>query len=131
MGLNKLVEMEFYAAIGIEPVSGIMPIVKIPDNAIIPREKLTLYLLTPQRKNDKSKFLAQAGFTQENPALLEEAIRELIAENEAILDRQNEYGTFYRVAGELYGPKGVLPAITVWIQLTSNHRYRFVTLKPG
>lgn len=64
-----------------------MPIVKIPNNAIIPREKLTLYLLIPQRKNDKSGFLAQVGFTQENPDLLEQAIRKLIAENEAIVDR--------------------------------------------
>ena len=73
------------------------------------------YLLIPQRRNDKSGFLAQAGFTQENPDLLEQAIRQLIAENNAILDRQNEYGTFYRVDGSLYGPKGLLSTVTVWI----------------
>lgn len=104
---------------------------KIPDNAIIPREKLMHYLLIPQRKNDKSGFLAQAGFIQENPDLLEQAIRQLIAENEALLDRQNEYGTFYRVVGDLHGPNGILATVTVWIQLTHNNRYRFVTLKPA
>ncbi len=108
-----------------------MPIVKIPNNAIIPREKLTLYLLIPQRKNDKSGFLAQVGFTQENPDLLEQAIRKLIAENEAIVDRQNEYGIFYRVQGDLHGPTGILLAVTVWIQLTNDNDYRFVTLKPA
>ncbi|HRQ40699.1 MAG TPA: hypothetical protein PLD25_22515 [Chloroflexota bacterium] len=103
----------------------------IPDDAIIPREKLTLYLLTPQRKNDKSRFLAQAGFTQENPDQLEQAIRHLISENEAIFDRHNEYGTFYRVQGEIRGPAGILSTITVWILLTNDNHYRFVTLKPA
>lgn len=88
-------------------------------------------MLIPQRKNDKSRFLAQAGFTQENPDLLEEAIRQLITENEAITDRQNEYGTFYRVVGDLYGPEGVLSTVTGWIQLTNDNHYRFVTLKPA
>jgi hypothetical protein len=41
---------------------------------LIPREKLTAYLLVPQTKNDKSRFLAQAGFTQANPDALEAAI---------------------------------------------------------
>ena len=104
---------------------------KIPDDAIIPREKLTQYLLVPQRKNDKSTFLAQAGFTQNNPDLLEKAIRELIANNEAIQDRQNAYGVFYRVVGDLHGPEGILATVTVWIQLTNNNDYRFVTLKPA
>jgi hypothetical protein len=36
---------------------------KIPSNAVIPKEKLTCYLLVPRTKDDKSKFLAQAGFT--------------------------------------------------------------------
>ena len=103
---------------------------KILDDAIIPGEKLTQYLLMPQRKNDKSGFLAQAGFTQENPDLLEQAIRQLVANNEAELDGQNEYGTFYRVVGDLHGPKGVLTTVTVWIQLTNDNRYHFVTLKP-
>jgi hypothetical protein len=31
---------------------------KIPADAIIAREKLTRYLLIPQRKSDKSKWLA-------------------------------------------------------------------------
>ena len=105
--------------------------VKIPDEAIIPREKLILYLLHPQRKNDKSRFLAQAGFTQGNRDLLERAIRQLIPENEAIVDRQNEYGTFYRVLGDLYGSEGVLLTVTVWIQLTNDNHFRFVTLKPA
>lgn len=40
---------------------------KIPVDAIISNDKLTQYLLVPRQKNDKSGFLAQAGFTMENP----------------------------------------------------------------
>ena len=47
---------------------------KIPGNLIIPEEKLTRYLLVPRIKDDKSKFLAQAGFTQNNPEDLLTAI---------------------------------------------------------
>ena len=94
--------------------------VRIPDDAIISEEKLVRYLLAPRRKNDKSGFLAQAGFTSANPDRLEQAIR-----------RQNEYGAFYRVEGVLVGPEGMLLTVTIWIQQTIEDRYRFVTLKPA
>jgi hypothetical protein len=70
---------------------------RIPiDNVEIPREKLTQYLLVLRLEDDKSKFLAQAGFTPENPDLLEQAILQLIRDNDAIQDRTNEYGNYYR-----------------------------------
>ncbi|MFN8527954.1 MAG: hypothetical protein U0670_05025 [Anaerolineae bacterium] len=66
---------------------------KIPsEKAIIPREKLTGYLLIFRPESDKSRFLAKGGFTLENPADLEDAIRALIAENEAVQDLSNEFG---------------------------------------
>ncbi len=76
---------------------------KIPDVAVIPEEKLTRYLLVPRLKDDKSKYLAQAGFTQANPEDLLIAIRQLIATNEAVKDNINEYGVFYLVEGNLPG----------------------------
>ena len=100
------------------------------EEAIIPREKLTNYLLVPQVRNDKSKFLAQAGFTQDNPDVLEAAIRHILAENEAVQDREDEYGTFYRVSGSLVGPDKALTVITVWMYGTKEQNYRFITLKP-
>jgi hypothetical protein len=103
---------------------------RIPDDALISREKLTAYLLVPQVKNDKSKFLAGAGFTQENPDALEAAIRRLIAENDAVQDRENEYGVFYRVSGALAGPDGTLAVVTVWVLGTKENLYSFITLKP-
>ena len=101
-----------------------------PSDIVIPREKLTEYLLVPQARNDKSKFLARAGFIRENPAVLEQAIRNLIARNNAVRERENRYGTFYRVTGELVSPKRTLSVVTIWILLTGDDKFRFVTLKP-
>ena len=104
---------------------------KIPAEAIIAREKLTHYLLATRPKNDKSSFLAQAGFTQQNPQALEQAIRQLIATNEVILEREDEYGVFYQVKGNLYGPGGPLTVVTIWIEQKIDGVFRFVTLKPA
>ena len=105
-------------------------ITRIPADAVIPHAKLSEYLLVYRRKSDKSQFLAQAGFTQDNPAALAKAIRRLIAEHDAIVDRWNEYGTFYTVAGELKGPEGGLAVVTVWIHQALDGTFRFVTRKP-
>ena len=72
-------------------------------DAIIPDGKITHYLLVLKAKDDKSQFLAQAGFTQNNPDLLKTAIRELANNVEAIPDIQNEYGQFFLVIGEITG----------------------------
>ena len=103
----------------------------IPPTAIIPTEKLTAYLLVLRPKNDKSQFLVRAGFSALNPTALDHAIRTLIAENEAVQDRQDEYGTFYRVVGELRGPHGILWVVTVWLLRTADDHYQFITLKPA
>ncbi len=64
---------------------------KIPDDAIIADAKLTGYLLVSRKQDDKSKFLAQAGFTQENSESLKAAIRQLANSTEAIQDRDNRH----------------------------------------
>ena len=104
---------------------------KLPEGVVIPREKLTRYLLVFQPENDKSKFLAQAGFTQENPEALEAAIREMIANHDAVLDRTDRFGDFYRVEGDLKGVnERELSVVTIWILRTAEDGvYRFVTLK--
>lgn len=104
---------------------------KIPPNAIIPWSKLTEYLLVPRQRNDKAKFLAQAGFTTDNPAALERAIRTLITLHDATPDRHDEYGIFYQVTGDLIGPHGILTVVTVWLLRTDDGLFRFVTLKPA
>ncbi|BAZ22849.1 hypothetical protein NIES4073_37370 [Kalymmatonema gypsitolerans NIES-4073] len=104
---------------------------KIPADAIIPDEKLTRYLLVYKARNDKSKFLAQAGFSQENPEALRAAISSLAESVEAVEDGTNEYGIFYRVEGDLNGINGVnLSVVTIWLQRQSDGKFQFVTLKP-
>lgn len=104
----------------------------IPVDAVIPREKLTKYLLVFQPENDKSKFLAQAGFTPDNPDALEAALREMIATHDAVFDRRDRFGDFYRVEGTLKGTNDRdLLVVTIWIMRTEeDDLYRFVTLKP-
>ena len=104
---------------------------KIPPDAIIPMQKLTAYLLVAREWDDKSKLLAQAGFTRENPHLLLAAIRKLAESAEAVEDGANEYGVFLRAEGELAGPSGrILTVVTIWLQSRLDGRVRFVTLKP-
>jgi hypothetical protein len=105
--------------------------VKIPTDAVIPEQKLTQYLLVPQLRNDKSKFLAQGGFDRANPGDLELAIRELIAENEAVEDRTDRFGTFYEVTGRLRGVNGIdLGVVTIWLHQSTDSSFRFITLIP-
>jgi hypothetical protein len=105
--------------------------VKIPSDALIPEDKLTRYLLVPRAKNDKSRFLAQAGFTLNNPRDLERAIRRITSSTDAIWIRHDEYGDFYSVDGDLIGPTGRAAVTTIWIiQTHLENRFRFVTLKP-
>ncbi|TVQ23095.1 MAG: hypothetical protein EA367_02805 [Leptolyngbya sp. DLM2.Bin15] len=103
---------------------------KLQGAILIPDAKLTEYLLVPRREDDKSKFLAQAGFTAANPAQLKEAILNLIQTCDAAPDRWNKYGTYYRVEGPLIGPSDTLAVVTVWIERTTDNLIQFVTLKP-
>jgi hypothetical protein len=103
---------------------------KLQGNILIPEAKLTQYLLVARQEDDKSKFLAQAGFTRDNPEQLKEAILILIQTYDAVSDRQDQYGTYYRVEGPLIGPKGTLAVVTVWIERITDGIFQFVTLKP-
>jgi hypothetical protein len=102
----------------------------IPADAEIASEKLTHYLLVPKPLDDKSKFLARAGFTHANPQTLDAAIRALAAAAPAIQDRSNEFGTFWRVEGLLTGSARAVPVVTIWLEWRADGRFRFITLKP-
>jgi len=80
---------------------------KLPENAIITREKITDYLLKWQADNDKSKFLEGAGYSSGNWERLLEDIRTQILPVEAELMRKTAYGDLFRIRGKLLGPNGV------------------------
>lgn len=103
---------------------------RLPGALVIPSDKLSGYLLVARRHNDKAKFLERLGFTQDNPEVLAAAIRYLAAEHEAVVDRQDVYGIFYRVEGALIGPIGRLEVVTIWLERAIDDEIRFITLKP-
>jgi hypothetical protein len=105
--------------------------VKIPGDALIPDDKITHYLLVQKARNDKSKFLARAGFTTDGPEALRTAIQLIAEAGEAVEDRRNEYGVFYQVVGKLAGTNGItLSVVTIWLQRQIDGKFQFVTLKP-
>lgn len=103
----------------------------LPADALIPAEKLSHYLLAPRPWDDKSKFLAQAGFGKDSPETLLHALRALAARCDAVSDGVNDYGEFLRGDGMLIGPNGrQLAVTTIWLRQHLDGRVRFVTLKP-
>jgi hypothetical protein len=104
---------------------------KIGTDAIIPEDKLTRYLLTARPRDDKSKFLAQAGFLADNPEDLRAAIEALAAAADAREEDENEYGVVLRANGELLGPNGrSLAVTTIWLRWRIDGSVHFITLKP-
>lgn len=104
---------------------------RIPTDAVIPRAKLDRYLLVWREQDDKSKFLAQAGYGLETVEELEMAIRRVIDENDAVAEEADQYGTRYRVVGTLYALNGVdLGVVTIWIERNDRGVFQFLTLYP-
>ena len=102
----------------------------LPKDLVVAREKLQLYLLVRRAWDDKSKYLGAAGFTLSNPALLEDAIRQLASSVESRQDGMNDYGVFWRTEGSLSGPIAELPVVLIWLQWAIDGSVHFVTLKP-
>jgi hypothetical protein len=104
--------------------------VTIPPDAIVAASKLTQYLLVRRRTDDKSGYLAQAGFTANNAPALEAEIRRLTASCEAVIDRVNEHGVYYTVSGTLTGPNmRQLRVKLVWLRRLDG-LFSFITLIP-
>ena len=104
---------------------------KLPHDTLIASEKLTRYLLQRRVEDDKSVFLAQAGYTLENADRLMTDIRSQLLPLEAEFVDQTEYGPKYRVRGTLIGPNGrTLLVITIWMTDHATGQTRFVTLYP-
>ena len=104
---------------------------KIPGNVYIAPEKITQYLLKKREEDDKSNFLAGAGYSLNSADLLEIEIRLQLEKYEAVLYDQTEYGDKYQIYGELIGVNGVsLKVITIWMHETTSDLWKFITLIP-
>ncbi|MFQ5605596.1 MAG: DUF6883 domain-containing protein [bacterium] len=76
---------------------------KLPSSAVFAAEKIKNYLLTPRKRNDKSKWLAKAGCTLMNWQQLEEDLRIQILSLHAVPADESKYGQMFEIRGELYG----------------------------
>ncbi len=104
---------------------------KLPKGAIISGRKIKEYLLRPRAEDDKSGFLALAGYSLQTWRELERDLRREVEEGDALLIRTTQYGEMYHIRGQLKGPNGtILEVITVWIGLHATGETRFVTLVP-
>jgi hypothetical protein len=104
---------------------------KLPSDVVIAEEKLSQYLLVWRAQNDKSGFLARAGYEISNWPVLERDLRRLAVTAEAESLGINPFGEFLAARGELHGPHGVILRIkTLWIRLAETNETRFVTLFP-
>ena len=77
---------------------------RLPGDALVAQEKLTEYLLRWRPEDDKSAFLAQAGYTLENAGRLMADIREQLMPLEAVHIENTDYGAKLALAGVLTGP---------------------------
>lgn len=104
---------------------------KLPSDVIISKDKLLRYLLLPREENDKSRFLASAGYTLANWEILERDLRMLATGSEITNVESSPFGIKYEVRGTLKGPNGkILDVVTIWIKLEATGETRFVTLFP-
>ena len=104
---------------------------KLSSNTLIAPEKLTQYLLIPRRRNDKSRWLAQAGYTIKNWQLLEKDLRKQILSLAAIPIENTRYGQMYEIKGNLTGPNGkTLAVCTIWMTETATGDTKFITMYP-
>ena len=104
---------------------------RLPMDTSIAREKLTEYLLRWRPEDDKSAFLARAGYTLENPDKLMVDIRDQLMSIEAEVNEKTEYGPKYTIRGALHGPNGrILRVVTIWLTEETTGRTKFITLFP-
>jgi hypothetical protein len=104
---------------------------KLPADAVIDPRKVIEYLLKDRPEDDKSAFLAQAGYGLENAEQLLADIREQILPLDAESLGPFEYGIKFRIRSVLNGPNGVaLRIVSIWATLEVSGETKFITLYP-
>lgn len=104
---------------------------KLPKNTLIAYEKLTCYLLVFKKRNDKSQWLAEAGYSVKNWERLENDLRKQILSLDAEPSELTIYGQIYEIIGTLTGPNGKsIAAHTIWMTETATKITKFITMYP-
>ena len=83
------------------------------------------------QRNDKSAFLAQAGYNLSNANQLLADLRSQVLPLEATALETNKFGSMYEIRATLTGPnKRELAVRTIWIKEHLSGMTRVVTLIP-
>jgi len=84
-----------------------------------------------QKRNDKSQWLAKAGYILKNWKKLEKDLRKQILSIDATPTENTEYGQMYEIKGKLLGPNGNSLAIcTIWMKEFATQEIKFITMYP-
>lgn len=104
---------------------------KLPSTAVIAPEKIKEYLLSHRRRNDKSQWLAKAGYKLKNWQRLEKDLRSQILSLDAVLAEETKFGEMYEIKGTLVGPNGKsLSVRTIWMNEHESKLTKFITMFP-
>jgi hypothetical protein len=96
-------------------------------------DKLECYVLNPQHPKGKDKavlFKKRLGITLENKEVLEKALLEAVINQEAILYRQDQYGTQYDIKFLMTTEVGTSLVISCWIIRTEEDFPRLTNAYP-
>jgi len=103
------------------------------DEAVIPQEKITHYLLSSAHSSgrDKAVFFESCGFTLASWEGLAHALRQHATQHEIVQIEISPFGKRYVIEGILQTPGGKTPKVrAVWFIETSEVIPRFVTAYP-
>jgi hypothetical protein len=104
---------------------------RLPTDATIAREKLAKYLLVSRARDDKSAFLARAGYTLETADQLLLDLQTQILPLDAEPLEIGKFGRYFEIRGALTGPSGVTLAVrTIWMTEHLSGVTKFITLMP-
>ena len=101
--------------------------------AVVPKEKITHYLLNPAHPagGSKAAFFLRFGFAASEWERLADALLTHARQNEIIASERTHYGMRYVIDGTLRAPDGtVLNMRSAWYIRTESERPAFVTAHP-
>jgi hypothetical protein len=104
---------------------------KMPLRLVIQDQKITNYLLLYQPKDDKSEYLALAGYNLTNWEILKRDILNSVADVEVTEITSTDWGTRLKVKSQWYSPNNRLVMVmTIWQQDEGADFVKFITLYP-
>jgi hypothetical protein len=104
------------------------------DDAFVPLEKLTDYLLDLQHPigGSKAVWFHGLGYHSSNKGVLEQDLLQLVHTSEDFSLKDSPFGKKYIVSGTITTPNGKKANLTtVWIIEANDSRPRLVTAIPG